>query len=128
MKIHFFESQLYKKIQNDIYRVLSLQGKLEFGNVVYIVRFMRISQVGGKIRRGDAHPPPIAECNSSASALQSTKKIVDSSAVVSRMTDEFKIAEISAPENKNSNLEKNNLPPRNHLSRDSYFWFLSKTN
>ena len=67
---------------------------------------MRISQVGGKIRRGDAHPPPIAECNSSASALQSTKKIVDSSAVVSRMTDEFKIAEISAPENKNSNLEK----------------------
>ena len=110
-----------KRFQNDIFRVLSLRGKLEFGNVVYIVRFMRISQVGGKIRRGDAHPPPIAECNSSASALQSTKKIVDSSAVVSRMTDEFKIAEISAPENKNSNLEKNNLPPRNHLSRDSYF-------
>ena len=100
---------------------LSFAKKRGFGNVVYIVRFMRISQVGGKIRRGDAHPPPIAECNSSASAVQSTKKIVDSSAVVSRMTDEFKIAEISAPENKNSNLEKNNLPPRNHLSRDSYF-------
>ena len=38
----------------------------------------------------------------SEAAYPGTKKIVDSSAVVSRMTDEFKIAEISAPENKNS--------------------------
>ena len=41
-----------------------------------------------------------------SAAYSGTKKIVDSSAVVSRMTDEFKIAEISAPENKNR-VEKN---------------------
>ena len=53
-------------IQLGIYLDPTFAKKWEFGNVVYIVRFMRISQVGGKIRGDAHHHPPIALCNVTA--------------------------------------------------------------